>query len=216
VESLTYVEAPSRPKDIAMDNDCSGHLLARWCGGDQQAAEELFHRYVKRLIALARGRLSTKLARCVDPEDVVQSAYRSFFADARNGHYQLERGGDLWRLLVSITLHKLHNQVERLNTLKRAAEREVSYGTEDSLLLLQGPRVTGEPSPLEAVALADELEQLMGGLDGVQRRILELRLQGHELEAIAAEAHCGERTVRRVLKEVKQRLERLRGEGPMP
>jgi RNA polymerase sigma factor (sigma-70 family) len=197
-----------------MDNDWSGDLLARWRAGDQQAAEELFRRYVKRLTALARARLSDKLAGRVDPEDVVQSAYRSFFADARAGQYDLQRGGDLWRLLVSITLHKLRHQVERMQTQKRAVEREASFGTEDSLVLLQGNRLSGEPSPVEAVALADELEQLMRSLDPLKRRILEMRLQGYGLAEIAAQVECGERTVRRVIKEIKDRLERLRGEEP--
>jgi RNA polymerase sigma factor (sigma-70 family) len=197
-----------------MDNDWSGDLLARWRAGDQKAAEELFRRYVKRLTALARGRLSSKLAGRVDPEDVVQSAYRSFFADAQAGQFELQRGGDLWRLLVSITLHKLHHQVERMQTQKRSVERETSFGTEDSLVLMLGNRASSEPSPVEAVALADELEQLMRSLDPLKRRILELRLQGYGLAEIASQVQCGERTVRRVLKEVKDRLEQLRSDEP--
>src|SRR5262249_45888213 len=63
----------------------------------QPAASELFQRYAGRLIALARSRLSTKVSKRVDPEDVVQSAYRSFFAGARDGCYDLERGGDVWQ-----------------------------------------------------------------------------------------------------------------------
>ena len=35
----------------------------------------------------------------------MQSAYRSFFVGVREGRYALERGGDLWRLLVALTLH---------------------------------------------------------------------------------------------------------------
>ena len=38
-------------------------LLARCRNGDQQAAAELFRRYADRLIALARSRLSARLAR---------------------------------------------------------------------------------------------------------------------------------------------------------
>src|SRR5438552_55665 len=87
-------------------------LVAQWRAGNEQAAAQLFHRYALRLITLAHGRLSAKLAARVDPEDVVQSAYRSFFVGARNGRYALERSGDLWRLLVAITLHKVRRQVE--------------------------------------------------------------------------------------------------------
>ena len=86
-----------------------------------------------RLIALARGRLSSKLTKRVDPEDVVQSAYRSFFAGVRDGRYDPQRGGDLWRLLVVITLHKLSHQLRRNLSAKRSVDREYSFGSEESL-----------------------------------------------------------------------------------
>src|SRR5262245_49776131 len=91
----------------------SGDLLARWRTGDQQAAVELFRRYVDRLIALVRSRLSAKFSRRLDAEDVVQSVYRTFFAEARDCRFDLQHGGDLWRLLVTIALHKLQHQVRR-------------------------------------------------------------------------------------------------------
>jgi RNA polymerase sigma factor (sigma-70 family) len=187
--------------------DRSVSLLARWRQGDQQAAAELFRRYADRLIALARGRLSKKVAQRVDPEDVVQSVYRSFFAGARDGHYELERGGDLWRLLVTITLNKLSNQIKRNVRGKRSVEREQHFGGEDSLVGKDIYLLAREPAPGEGVALADELEQLMRGLEPLERQMLELRLQGSKLEEIAAQTQRSERTVRRVLEEIKQRLE---------
>jgi RNA polymerase sigma factor (sigma-70 family) len=182
-------------------------LVARWREGDQQAAAELFRRYAERLTGLARSRLSAKLAQRVDAEDVVQSAYRSFFADTREGRYDLERGGDLWRLLVTITLRKLYHQVDRSTTAKRDLRREQSFSSEDSLLGLQAHLRSNEPSPVEALALADQLEQTMRRLEPHQRRILELRLQGYNVEEIAADAGCSVRTVRYGLKEIKQQLE---------
>src|SRR3954470_23818895 len=86
-------------------------LLERFRAGDDQAAAEIFDRYFERLTSLARSRLSTRLARRTDPEDIVLSVYRSFFVEAREGRYTLGRGGDLWRLLSSITRHKLLRQV---------------------------------------------------------------------------------------------------------
>ena len=40
-----------------MAADESGKLVARWRAGDQEAAEELFRRYTRRLIALAQRQL---------------------------------------------------------------------------------------------------------------------------------------------------------------
>jgi RNA polymerase sigma factor (sigma-70 family) len=193
-----------------MTDHRSEDLLARWRAGDQQAATELFRRYADRLIALARSRLSAKLARRVDPEDVVHSAYRSFFADVREGRYQLERGGDLWQLLVTITLNKVQHQVERHTSQKRAVNREQPYSSEDSLVAIQGVIGAREPSPAEALALTDQVEQLMRPLDAAQRRMLELRLQGYNLEEIAAAAQCSEATVRRLLDRIKRQLDQWR------
>src|SRR5580704_7330521 len=136
------------PRVQMMADENSGRLVARWREGDQHAAAELFERYGDRLIALARSRLSPKFAHRVDAEEVVQSVYRVFFADARAGRYELQRGGDLWQLLVAITLHKLQNQVKRNTSHKRSVERERSFGSEDSLLGIQADLLARDPSPL--------------------------------------------------------------------
>lgn len=187
--------------------------LARWRAGDQQAAAELLRRYTNRLIGLARSRLPAKLATRVDPEDVVQSVYRSFFAGVSEDRYDLRHGGDLWRLLVTITLRKVYFQVRHHGAGKRAVNLDLGYSSEDSLLGLQPDLLAREPSPVEALALAEQLEQLFARLTPLQRRIVELRLQGHNLDEIAAQVERTERTVRRVLDEAK---EWLAGRGLQP
>jgi len=67
----------------------SKELLSRVRDGNSRAAGEIFDRYLRRLIELARQRISPKLARRIDPQDVVQSAYRSFFVHAKNEEYLL-------------------------------------------------------------------------------------------------------------------------------
>ena len=76
-----------------MSESSAHQLLERIREGDEQAATELFDRYVDRLIELARSRLSPKLARRLDPEDVVQSACRSFFRLARADRCELVSQG---------------------------------------------------------------------------------------------------------------------------
>jgi RNA polymerase sigma factor (sigma-70 family) len=199
-----------------MADDPAGDLVARWRAGDQQAAEDLYRHYASRLIALARSRLSAKLVQRIDPEDVVQSAYRSFFADSRAGRYDLQCGNDLWQLLLTITLHKLQCQVQRHTAQKRAVEQEQSFGSEDSLHGIQAYVAAHGPSPVEAVALIDEVEQIMRHLGPPQRRIVELRLQGHQLGEIAALVSCSLSTVRRVLEDVKRQLEQGQVETSRP
>ena len=194
----------------------SADLMARWRDGDQEAAEEMFRRYAERLCALARSRLSARMARHVDPEDVVQSAYRSFFTGARAGRYALRRSGDLWRLLSAITLHKLQRQVERHAAGKRAVGRECHFAEKSDLF---GPTVemlAREPTPEAAAALVDTLAHVYRGLEPLQRRMVELRLQGCGLDEIAADVQRSERTVRRLLELVKERLRQQYTEPPGP
>jgi RNA polymerase sigma factor (sigma-70 family) len=197
-------DAPPRFRSGFDLDDASIHLVARWRQGDQQAAQELFERYVSRLIALAQSRLSSKLAGRIDAEDVVQSAYRSFFAAARDGRFQIQRGGELWRLLVATTLHKLHDQIKRHRAQKRNVQREQSL--EDSLLGIEAD-LTQQPSPVEAVALVDEVQEVMRGLEPLHRRVLELRLEGYNLDEIGASIDRCPQTVRRILERIKKDID---------
>jgi RNA polymerase sigma-70 factor (ECF subfamily) len=196
-----------------MADDDSIDLVARYREGDEQAAEALFHRYVGRLTALAQKRLSDRLARRVDADDIVQSAYRSFFIKARDGGFSLKESGDLWRLLVVITLNKLRRQVERNTAGKRAMNTEQSFRADGSGTSLRPEAVAGEPSPDEALAVVEEVQRLMEGLTPSQCQMLELRLQGHTVDEIAAQVNRSERGVRRLLDKIKERLQEHLGES---
>jgi len=198
------------PKVLPLDQQ-SVSLVERWRAGDQQAATELFRRYAGRLIALARSRLRGELTTRVDPEDVVQSACRSFFVGVRAGDYELEEEGDLWGLLVAITLHKLQHQVAYHKAQKRGGGgADQDFGSENSLFGLQPQALARDPSPLEALTLIEQLEQLVQALDPWHRQVLELRLQGYQLAEIALKTGKSLRTTCRAIEQIKQHLERER------
>ena len=183
-----------------MSDETTADILNRYCDGDEQAAEEIFTRYVDRLSRLARSRLSPKLAARTDPDDVVMSAYRSFFVGARAGKFSLRRSGDLWRLLVSITMHKVYRQARRHQAAVRSVNTELPASGDDF--------VDKEPSPEQVVAIADELQVLLSRLDPIARRILELRLQDETLATISSVTGRSERTVRRTLNNIREILTR--------
>jgi RNA polymerase sigma factor (sigma-70 family) len=183
------------------NQETSAELLQKYRDGDERAAEQLFFRYVGRLTLLARSRLSPTLASRTDPEDIVLSAYRSFFIGARDGKFILSRSGDLWRLLVAITLHKLYRQAR-----KQSAERRALAAWEFEAAGTSQPDLSREPSPEEAVALADELAALLSKLDPFARRVLELRLQDRSLAEISKSLGRCERTIRRTLAAIRQQM----------
>jgi RNA polymerase sigma factor (sigma-70 family) len=188
----------------------SQQLLQLYEAGESEAATAIFDRYVTRLIALARTKIGQKLKRRVDAEDVVQSAYRSFFVRAKDGEYELAKSGDLWRLLASITLNKLYGQIERHTAAKRNVDREEA--ADFSVAQVN----TCEPSPAQAVAMVEELQLVLNGLSPDEGLILTSTLQGQSIEEISRALGKSERTARRLLAEVKRKLEqRLLAEKPV-
>ena len=63
-----------------------------------------------------------------------------------------------------------------------------------------------DPAPEEALALADELERIFAQLDRFSRRVLELRLQGSPIQAIAEDTGRAARSVRRALARIRTLL----------
>jgi RNA polymerase sigma-70 factor (ECF subfamily) len=176
-------------------DDATVRLVERWRTGDETAARELYERYAERLIALAQTRMSLRLAGRVDAEDVVQSVFRSFFGAVRQGRYAFRNSGDLWKLLLGITRNKFLFQVEHHTAGKRDANREAVGDTNGF--------VSREPSPEEAAALTDLLESVLGKFDATARQMVELRLQGHQLEDIARAVGRCRHTVLRTLDRFK-------------
>lgn len=194
--------------------DDSVNLYQRFCDGDDSAASELYERYINRLVGLARSRISSKLRRRVDAEDVAQSVFRSFFVNARDEKYAFERNGDLWRLLSSLTINKVLRHVQKQTRQKRSIDMEQSVFRPDGGSSVPVEMIMEGPTPDDALALVEELESFMSGLNDTGRQVLELRLQGLPTERIAAEISRSERTVRRILEGLKDNLqEMLLGDG---
>ncbi len=183
-------------------NNYSAELLARYREGDPEAADELFYRYWERLTGLARTHLSEKLARRVDPEDVVLSAYRSFFVNVREGRFTLQESGDLWRLLAQMTMNKLYRNAAHHTSQKRSINREIDSAEDVSLDKL----LDQQPTPEEAVALVDEVETLLASLTETERAIIEYRLEGATHTEIAHANNCSEKTVSRILSHIREQL----------
>ena len=190
------------------DNETSVTIFASLIDGKKFAPDQLFHRYIHRLSRLARTRLSPRLAQRIDPEDVVMSAYRSFFVAADAGRFSVDGAGQLWALLASITLRKLYRSAAHHSAEKRSINREA---IPDEKFDLSQRAASSEPTPEEAVALSEELEQLLASLSERDRRVVELRLQGHQIQEIAEELALNEKTIRRSLKQIVGQFQQQHG-----
>src|SRR3954454_16489977 len=105
------------PDDAPSDHS----LLRRFRRGQDDAPTLLFLRYAERLRALASRQSSPGMAARVDPEDIVQSVFRTFFRRAAAGQYDVPEGEEIWKLLLVIGL----NKIRALGAHHRAARRDV-------------------------------------------------------------------------------------------
>jgi RNA polymerase sigma factor (sigma-70 family) len=156
---------------------------------------------------LADRNLAQGLRRRFGPEDVVQSACRTFFRRAQAGEFEISDEDALWRLLCAITLTKLRQQVRFHGQQKRNVRDEKHL---DSINAQGRPRTpqfaASGGAPEDAVEFADQMQALVGSLDEKEREVLELKLQELDNVQIAERLGCAERTVRRRLRRVEAAL----------
>jgi RNA polymerase sigma factor (sigma-70 family) len=175
-------------------------LMRRFQNGDSRAAAALHDRYSARMRGLAKVRLDPALATRVDVEDIVQSALASFFRAVSKGVYQVPPSGELWQLLAAITRHKLNHA--RMRHL--AAKRDVRRTVAAMEALDQSACVADQL----AIELRLTIDEVVADYTEIERRIVELRIEGYEVEQIAERAARSRRTVERVLHGFREDLKR--------
>jgi RNA polymerase sigma-70 factor (ECF subfamily) len=184
-------------------------LMADLRGGDPDAARAVFDRFARRLVALAATRLPAFARPTTDPEDVAQSVLRTFFRRHGEGEFRPEHWDALWSLLAVITVRKCGHRVGHLVAAKRDARRDVHAPDPSSTGAAAWEPADTAPTPEEAVLLEETLDRVLAGLTERDRPVVFLRLQGYEVGEIAARVDRSERTVHRLLSDVRDRLEAL-------
>jgi RNA polymerase sigma-70 factor (ECF subfamily) len=184
-------------------DDSFDDVMARLIAGDPEAAARVFQRFARRLISLAGARLGARLRQKVDPEDVLQSVYRSFFQRHAGGEFAFTGWDSLWALLTVMTVRKCNRWRARFHTGKRDVTAEVPALKETGAGLTALAR---DPTPEEVVLLGELVEGLLRELGERDRDVLTLALQGYTPVEIVAETGVPERTVYRILERVRQRL----------
>jgi RNA polymerase sigma-70 factor (ECF subfamily) len=192
--------------------DSFAEFLTRLQSQDDEAATELFARFANQLIVLAQRHIGARLRHKVDPEDVVQSAYKSFFCRYGAGNLNVTNWASLWGLLTLITVRKCAERAAYHSAECRDAAREqpLAPGEEAGAWLQPFDR---EPTPLEAAVLSEIVAQLLADLDEDERPILELSLQGYTTREISEQLGWAERTVRLLREGIRRQLERMQGES---
>jgi len=178
-------------------------LIRRFREGEEDAATRLYFRYAARLQALASNQTSPQLASRFDPEDVVQSVFRTFFRRVSEGLYDVPPGEELWGLLLVLSLNKIRG----LGTYHRAMKRDAQK-TFGSHVLREIERA--EPHDETSLAvLRMVVDDLLQGLPVIHRPVVQLRINGHTVDEITKQTGRSKRTVERVLRDFRKQLSKL-------
>ncbi len=181
-----------------MPND---ELLLRRCrNGDDDAALQIYLKYAEKLICLAKKETSAELAARFDPEDIVQSVFRTFFRRVANGQYEAPDGDELWKLLLVMALNKVRTRA----TQHRAGKRDIRK-TEGSDSLDDSFRNRCEKETAETI-LRLSIDELIEQQPESHRAIIRHRINGLDVQAISDECGKSKRTVERVLQSFRQEL----------
>jgi len=145
--------------------------------GDSEAAQQLWERYFKRLVGLAKRILRDTPRRAADEEDVALSAFKSFCHRATKGKFpRLEDRDDLWKILMTITVRKAIST--RRKERRGPGMAEIDFVKDQ--IAARGP------TPGFAAMVKEEFQRLLGLLNDEKLRVTALlKLEGYTNREIA-------------------------------
>ena len=183
------------------DPDTSADFIIRINAGTSSAIEQAVNRYRDRLCQLVAHEMGRRLAAREEPDDAVDSALASFCLGVKELRFRFDHSGAMWKLLETITRHKMLHHIEHEDANIRNADHEagpVAEWTPDR-----------EPSPEDAVQISDLIEKAIEGLEPPDPEIFRLHLEGHTRAELAARFDCTEAKIRAKVDRIRARLKRL-------
>ena len=165
----------------------SGHSVTKYIaglrGGEVEATQKIWERYIQRLILLANSKLRNSSRSSVDEEDVVQQAFADFFSQVQQGRFpKLNDRNDLWQVLAMLVDRRAKDQIRRQHTQRSGSGRVINgnsagltAGTRETDLMAAIPsRIPCVSEAMDFVdTLRDRLERLKGSR-ATKRRLVEI------------------------------------------
>jgi RNA polymerase sigma-70 factor (ECF subfamily) len=192
------VARASSKKDNQVVTCSDGSLVRRVREGERDAATALYVRYSRRLKALAKTRTGNDLRSRFDPDDIVQSVFRTFFRRVVSGSYDVPDGEELWSLLLVVTL----NKTRKVAAHHRARKRDVR-ANESGSDFFDKLAADERESVEELRRVVDEFTESLCPFD---RQVVNLRVEGYEVAEIAKLVSRSKRTVERTLQRIRLTL----------
>ncbi len=184
--------------------------LSRVRNGSEAAAAALISEFGPHVYRVIRRRLDMRLRVKLDSEDICQLVWASFFRyPERMERFSQTR--QLVHFLSAVARNKVIEGVRKYwQTQKHDVSREISLMDSRAPISIAERRIK---SPSQLAIAKECYDRMSDGLSRRNQRILGLRIAGATYVQIAAELGLHERTVRKVVAELKrQSMEAEQGE----
>ncbi|MEP3481649.1 MAG: sigma-70 family RNA polymerase sigma factor [Fuerstiella sp.] len=169
-------------------------IIERKAGYESAAVEE----FADRLLRLARSRLPARIQQRVDPEDIVQSVFKSFFVRHEANKFTFDEASDVWRLLAAMTWHKVQRSIRFNQQLERDVQKEVDQSAPAH------SKTCHDPTASSLVVMMELTDQIMDRLPEKHQQILQLRMEEYSIDEISDAIGVSSRTVDRALALVRK------------
>ena len=179
-------------------------FLKRIQEGDESAARELLQRFEPEVRLVVRRQLPRLLRSRFDSLDFLQSVWGSFFRRMRDAPTDFEDSRHLVAFLARAAKNKVIDEYRRAASLKNDMHREEPLWGDG-----RRPKEVAAPidSPSEVAQAHEVFDRLHALLPEERRTMLELKAAGLSSKDIGDRLGVSERTVQRVLEELRRRME---------
>jgi RNA polymerase sigma-70 factor (ECF subfamily) len=145
----------------------------------------------------------------VDEEDITQSVFADFFLGAREGHYEVPAGNEIWRILLVIALNKIRAKGRFHHAARRDTRKTVGDTAIDD-----GVHLEHAADRMARAYLQTAIEETIERIPPVHKRIVLLRMEGFEVAEISTKVECPKRSVERALHEFREMMEEVLSKDP--
>lgn len=159
-------------------------LLARARAGEASALAELVRQCEHEVRIVARVQLGPALRPHLDSIDLVQSVHKSLLLGLRDNRFEIVSPEKLIALALTIVRRKVARKWRQLRR-----QQQLSHGPSGATPLpdLLAELQSSEPDPARIAQIEETSRRACAALSHVERRLLELRLQGLSTAAAARE-----------------------------
>src|SRR4051812_31567551 len=179
-------------------------FLRRIHDGDEDAARDLLLKYEAEVRLVVRRQLPRLLRSRFDSLDFLQSVWGSFFRRVRGEPTEFEDS----RHLVAFLARAAKNKV--IDEYRRAASRKADMHREEPLWV-EGDRprdlAAGGDTASQLAEAREAFDRLQDLLPADRRAVLELKAEGLSSREVGDRLGVSERTVQRVLEDLRRRVE---------